>query len=124
MLGDIYRGTGESEEAIKHYNLAISINSNYHQAYYSLGATLLSNGDLENARIALNSAIQLEPDYAKAYGALGTVDQELGKIDLAINNYLQAVTLDVKSFKFHYRLASAYNLQKQYENEKYLQKIV
>ena len=25
MLGDIYRGTGESEEAIKHYNQSISI---------------------------------------------------------------------------------------------------
>ena len=118
MLGDIYRGTGESEEAIKHYNQAISINSNYHQAYYSLGATLLSNRDLENARVALNSAIQLAPDYAKAYGALGTVDQELGEIDSAINNFLQAVTLDAKAFKIHYRLASAYNLQKQYENAK------
>ena len=118
MLGDIYRGTGESEEAIKHYNQAISINSNYHQAYYSLGATLLSNGDLENARVALNFAIQLAPDYAKAYGALGIVDKELGEIDSAINNFLQAVTLDAKSFKIHYRLASAYNLQKQYENAK------
>ena len=114
----IYRGTGESEEAINHYNQAISINSNYHQAYYSLGATLLSNGDLENARVALNSAIQLAPDYAKAYGALGTVDQELGEIDSAINNFLQAVTLDAKSFKIYYRLASAYNLQKQYEYAK------
>jgi len=118
MLGDIYRGMGISEEAIKHYNKAISINSKYHQAYYSLGALLLSNGDLENAKSALNSAIHLAPDYAKAYGALGTVEQELGQIDLAINNFLQAVTLDVKSFKIHYRLASAYNLQKQYESAK------
>ena len=118
MLGDIYRGAGESEEAIKHYNQAIFINSNYHQAYYSLGATLLSNGDLENSRVALNSAIKLKADYAKAYGALGMVDQELGNIDSAIKNFLQAVKLDAKTYKIHYRLASVYNLQKKYENAK------
>ena len=91
MLGDIYRGTGESEKAIEHYNLAISINGNYHQAYYSLGTTLLLNGDLE---------------------------QELGEIDSAINNFIQSTNLDGKSYKIHYRLASVYNIQKQHENAK------
>ncbi|MBC8312295.1 MAG: tetratricopeptide repeat protein [Candidatus Marinimicrobia bacterium] len=118
MLGDIYRSTGESDQAIEHYNLAISINGNYHQAYYSLGTTLLSNGDLKNAKIALQSAIQLDSNYAKAYGALGTVEQELGEIDSAINNFIQATSLDAKSYKIHYRLASVYNIQKQYENAK------
>ena len=118
MLGDIYRGTGESEKAIEHYNLAISINGNYHQAYYSLGTTLLLNGDLENAQIALKSAIQLDSNYAKAYGALGTVEQELGEIDSAINNFIQSTNLDGKSYKIHYRLASVYNIQKQHENAK------
>ena len=118
MLGDIYRSTGESGKAIEHYNLAISINSNYHKAYYSLGTTLLSMGELENARIALKSAIQLDSNYAKAYGALGTVEQELGEIDSAINNFIQATTLDSNSYKIHYRLASVYNIQKQHENAK------
>ena len=118
MLGDIFRGTGEPEKAIKHYKQAISINSNYYQAYYSLGTTLLSNGDLENARIALKSSISHEPTYAKAFGALGTVEQELGEYDLAIDNFIQSIKLDGKSYKIHYRLASVYNIQKEYENAK------
>ena len=118
MLGDIYRSTGNPDDAIEHYNKAISINGNYYKAYYSLGTTLLSEGQNGEARDALNTAILLEPTYAKAYGALGTVGQELGDIDSAIDNYIRAVELDPKSYKFHYRLASALNMKNQYENAK------
>jgi len=118
MLGDIYRSTGNPDNAIEHYSKAISINGNYYKAYYSLGTTLLSEGQNGEARDALNTAILLEPTYAKAYGALGTVEQELGEIDSAIDNYIRAVELDPKSYKFHYRLASALNMKNQYENAK------
>ena len=118
MLGDIYRSTGNSDKAIEHYNKAISINGIYYKAYYSLGATLLSKGQNKEARDALNTTIRLEPTYAKAYGALGTVEQELGDIDSAIDNYIRTLELDPKSYKIHYRLASAFNMKNQYEDAK------
>ena len=118
MLGDIYRVTGESEKAIEHYNRAISFNGNYHQAYYSLGTILLSNGDLENAKIALKSAIRLDSKYAKAYGTLGTIEQELGNIYYAIEYFLHSIEINSQSYKIHYRLSSAYNIQKQYKDAK------
>ena len=118
MLGDIYRSTGKVEKSIKHYNNAISINGNYYKAYYSLGATLLSEGQYIEAQDALKTAILLEPNYSKAYGALGTVEQEIGEIDSAIENFIRATDLDPKSYKIHYRLASALNIKNQYEGAK------
>ena len=118
MLGDIYRDTGDSEKAIEHYYRAISINENYYKAHYSIGALFLKEGQSEKAREALKISIKLEPNYAKAYGALGLVEQEIGAIDLAIENFIHAIELDPGSYKIYYRLASAYNLQKQYENAK------
>ena len=46
------------------------------------------------------------------------MEQELGNIDSAIENFIHATKLDPRSYKIFYRLASAYNLQKQYENAK------
>ena len=70
------------------------------------------------ARDALQKSIELKPDYAKAYGALGIVEQKLGSIESAIENFIHAIELDPGSYKIYYRLSSAYNLQKQYENAK------
>ena len=109
MLGDIYRKLDNPDEAIKHYALAVEINSNYYQAYYSLGSLYLSEGLFSNAKSALMNAIKIEPTYSKAFGALGTVEQELGNIDASIKNYLEAVKYDKKAYDIYYRLASAYN---------------
>ena len=98
--------------------MAISINENYYKAHYSLGTLFLKEGQNEKARDALEISIKLEPNYAKADGALGTVEQELGNVDLAIENLIHAIELDPRSYKIYYRLASAYNLQKEYENAK------
>ena len=118
MLGDVYRETGDYEKAIEHYNRAISINENYYKAHYSIGTLFLKEGQNEKAREDLEISIKLEPNYAKAYGALGTVEQELGNVDSAIKNFIHAIELDTRSYKIYYRLASSYNLQKQYENAK------
>jgi len=118
MLGDVYQGTGNYENAKEHYKRAIAINENYYKAHYSIGTLFLKEGQNEQAREALEISIKLEPDYAKAYGALGTVEQELGNVDLAIENFIHAIELDPRPYKIYYRLASAYNLQKQYENAK------
>ena len=118
MLGDIYRRSDDVEQAIIHYNKAINIDGNYYQAFYSLGSLYLAIGNQNEAHEALSNAILIEPTYSKAYGALGAVEQESGNIETAIENYLKAIEHDVKSYDVHYRLASVYNIDKQYENAK------
>ena len=119
MLGDIYRRTGNIEIALFHYNQAIKIKGDYYQAFYSLGSLYLSESKLNDARDALNNAILIKPTYSKAYGSLGTVEQELGNINTAIQNYSKAVEYDKKAYDIHYRLASAYNINRQYENARH-----
>jgi tetratricopeptide (TPR) repeat protein len=118
MLGDIYRMKDNIGQAIAHYSQAITINENYYQAFYSLGTLYLYESKFKEAREAFNSAILIEPTYSKAYGALGTVEQELGNIDSAIQNYSKAVEYDMMAYDIYYRLSSAYNISKQYDNAK------
>ncbi len=118
MLGDIYRKLDNIEQAVIHYLQAIIINKNYYQAFYSLGSLYISDGQVNEAREALNNAIIIEPTYSKAYGALGIVEQEVGNIEIAIHNYSKALEYDIKAYDIHYRLSSAYNINKQYNNAK------
>ena len=46
------------------------------------------------------------------------MEKELGDLESAILNFIQSINLNGKSYKIHYRLASAYNIQKQHENAK------
>jgi len=57
---DNYKG------AIKRYNKAISINSNYSDAYFYRGTAKLYNFDFDGAILDLDTAILLEPLYAEA----------------------------------------------------------
>ena len=118
MLGDIYRKMGDVISAMQHYLKAIEINGNYSKAHYSLGTMLLTNGELIEGRKSLNIAVMIDSTYEKAFGALGKVEQELGNLDLAIENYIKAIEIDPKLYDVHYRLANAYNIKKQYENAK------
>ena len=109
---------GEVDSAVQHYNKAVLINANYSKAHYSLGTILLSNGKLAEAREALNTAVMIDSAYVKAYGALGKVEQDMGNLDVAIKHYIKAINIEPSLYDVHYRLASVYNIKKQYEDAK------
>ena len=108
MLGDIYRKERNTEEAIAYYKKAITVNSNYYKAYYSL-ATLYMNTNPDESKTYLKNVISIKPDYPKAYETLGILNMQLGENDEALENLLLVSELDSRSYKSNYLLADIYN---------------
>ena len=116
LLGDVLLRLGDINSAISHYEIAISINSNYAKAYYSLGKILFDQkNDFTAAEKSLQTALLLAPEYAKAHGTLGAVYQSQGKYQLAIESFISSINIDNKSHVIHWRLSNVYNLLNKYE---------
>ncbi len=60
-------------------------------SYLNVGLRLARRKRNEDAALAFRHAIKLRPDYTQAYCSLGNVQQELGKPDLAEENYRMAI---------------------------------
>ena len=108
MLGDIYRKERNTDEAILYYKKAISVNSDYYKAYYSL-ATLYMNTNPNESKSYLKKVISIKPDYSKAYETLGILNIQLGENTEALENLLLVSELDSKSYKCNYLIADIYN---------------
>jgi tetratricopeptide (TPR) repeat protein len=95
---------GKTEEAVEHYQKAISYSPDFYPAHNNLGTAYLSGGNFEHAQREFEAAVKINQNDAQAYFNLGNVllltqryDQaeheiELGlqrRPDSAFGNFLQ-----------------------------------
>ncbi|PKK82770.1 MAG: hypothetical protein CVT49_11895 [candidate division Zixibacteria bacterium HGW-Zixibacteria-1] len=71
ILGSIYKGTGQYEDAIDEFKRAIDIDPSSHKAYRELADTYVTLNRIEDARTTYEKVIKLKPDYWTAYYDLG-----------------------------------------------------
>jgi tetratricopeptide (TPR) repeat protein len=78
-----YRGlklleSGNSKDAITHFQTAITNKPNYFEAYCNLGNALMQDKNFIAAESMYRKAIEIKPDYANAYNNLGNalLDQD------------------------------------------------
>jgi len=64
---------GKREDAIAHYQTALTLSPDYYPAHNNLGSDYLSKGDLTGAREQFEEAIRLNQNDAQAYLNLGNV---------------------------------------------------
>lgn len=95
-LGNYYDTHGNDEEAIKHYNLALSRNSGYLLAYNNRGILKGKHGDFNGAISDFSEAISLKPDYAEAYYNRGVAYYQKQEKELACNDWKRAAELGFK----------------------------
>jgi len=83
---------GKTEEAIRHYQKAVSIAPGFYPARNNLGAKYLAKGEFEAAEKEFAEAIKLNPNDAQAYFNLGNVflvtkryDQAAGTLQQGLN---------------------------------------
>jgi len=83
--------TGDHKNAIEWAKMALKYSPNDTETLLLLS---LINMDLKKYTVALATlqrAIELAPDYGRAYYNLGLVYEKLGVLELALENYLQAI---------------------------------
>ena len=65
--GSSYANSGEFDKAISFYEKAISIKSNYAEAYYNLGYSFHKLGQLDKAVRSYKKVVEIKPDYAETH---------------------------------------------------------
>ena len=92
ILGAIYSGSGQYEEAVNSYNKAIELKPDYADAHNNMGACYKARGDLEEAVECYQHAIELNPDHAIAHNNLGVALEAQGKLTAAKISYKKALS--------------------------------
>ena len=90
-LGNLYRVSGQYEQAINEFNTAISLGSNSADAYLGLGLAYKGSNRAVLAEESFMKAINLQPNYWRAYMTMGNFMFDAGRVEEAIP-YYQRIT--------------------------------
>jgi len=96
-LGLLLRQLGRYDQALIHQQTVINLRPD-HIAYFNLGSTFFSKGDLPQAITNLKQSLQLNPNWPNAHYMIGNVYYVQTQYELAITHWKEAVTLSPKSF--------------------------
>jgi predicted O-linked N-acetylglucosamine transferase (SPINDLY family) len=81
------------DEAIFHYDMALSLKPDYAEAWCNKGITLFELQRYEEAIAHFDKALSLRSDYAEAWSNKGIILNELQRYDEAIAHYEKALSL-------------------------------
>lgn len=104
-LGVALAAQGHLEEAIIHFNSALSIDPNYVAARNSLGSAFARQGKVKKAIEQYNKVLEKNPGYAGAHYNLGKVQASLGNIEDAIFSFRKALAINPGMPQVLYNLA-------------------
>ncbi|MBE9115616.1 tetratricopeptide repeat protein [Lusitaniella coriacea LEGE 07157] len=82
-------------EAIKEFDRAIRVNSQFLSAYYQRGLAYFDLGDFRRAIADFNETLHLDPFYAKAHCSRGLAHLAAGNPQAALKDANRAVELDI-----------------------------
>jgi hypothetical protein len=94
MLGYALAQRQQTDEAIKHYNIALSLNPYNPITHNNLGSAYAEKGLFDKAIEEYETSLKLNPTYADTYYNLGMAYFLQGRIDLALEQLSVAVKLN------------------------------
>jgi protein O-mannosyl-transferase len=65
-LGCILAGSGQADQAILHYEKALTIDPNHAVAHFNFGAALVGRGQIDEAIAHFKKALEINPQHAQA----------------------------------------------------------
>ncbi|MGB6945665.1 MAG: protein kinase [Bryobacteraceae bacterium] len=92
-LGNVYRATGKTTEAIVELKRALELAPNSDEGYRRLGDAYLAAGKADDAIQSYQRAIDANPYYWLNHNKLGSVYFQLGKYQKALDTFGQVVKL-------------------------------
>ncbi|MDY7003539.1 MAG: tetratricopeptide repeat protein [Cyanobacteriota bacterium] len=81
---------------------------------YQEAESCFAQEKLHEAEIICDKIIEIQSDFYPAYNTLGKVLQVMGKLDLAKENYQQAISIDPNLIEAYTNLGDLYSQQKQW----------
>jgi len=93
-IGDISYNLEQFDNAKKNYEIAIRLNPESAEGYYSLAQVEIENESLELAKSFIQKAISIDANKAAFFVTLGTINQLMGDVKSAEFSYLEAVNID------------------------------
>ena len=106
-LGGALAGRGRIDEAIVHFQKALTIRPDYAKAPYNIGIVLARRGEIDGAMEHFRKALAIRPDYAEAHNDLGIALAGRGRIDEAMAHYRKALEIDGGYAEAHNNLGIA-----------------
>jgi len=93
------------------YNKALSIKSDYADAYYNMGNAHKDQGKFDKAILSYKKALSIKPDYADAYYNLGTALQKQRKPEEAIEAYKKTLSIKPDYLDAYYNMGTIFQDQ-------------
>jgi Tfp pilus assembly protein PilF len=97
---------GRLDDAVVHFEQAVSIRPTNDKAHYNLGLTLARQGRTVEAVEAYSAAIRLNSDHLQAHVNLGNLLAGLDRFEEAIGHYREALRVAPDSVEVHNNLAN------------------
>lgn len=107
-LGLSYYEKNRLNDAVRHYQIALSLTPDYAKGHNNLSLVYYQQGRLDDALSELQTALRLKPNYAKAYYNTGRIYFTQGRIDEAMHAFRNALALQPDIVEAHYGLGLAY----------------
>lgn len=93
-LGNLYRVSGETDEALIEFEQALVVAPKYYDAIYGVAQTHEARGDLARAETWFRKLTSVEPGYWHSYNALGHFLYAQSRYGEAVENFQRVATLD------------------------------
>ena len=106
--GQMFTESGELDEAIRRFDMALEYNPRMIEARIGLGDVHEIRGDPAKAAEQYAEARKIDPRNFKATYKLALMYQLLNRVRESINLYLEALTIDPYNFDANHNLATAY----------------
>jgi len=106
-LARVLAAEGDRAAAIRHYETALAIRSDFPSAHSNLANALLESGEIAGARHHAMEALRMKPDLAEAHNSLGNALLLGGDATAALHEYQTAVRLAPADPDLRNNLASA-----------------
>jgi tetratricopeptide (TPR) repeat protein len=110
IRGCSYHELGMYSEAVKYYQQAIKLESDFLEALINLGVAYYQLGKYSKAIDAYEKAIYLDPHSASIYNKLGSAYIIHGRFSKALDSFKKATEIEPKNPVSHYNLGIAYYL--------------
>ncbi len=108
LLGNFLRESERFDDAVAAFQAALALDSEHHEAIYSLALAYKETGRLEDARAGFERAAALDPRNGKVLWQLADLAMRQGRFADAETRLLRALDLDLDRARFLLKLGECY----------------